>query len=109
MDFSHSLKGVSQARLKKVLCCLSAAFMAPEDLEIALDLARVYDKQGETRRAYARYKRVSAGGMPAEISTEVKRAMDRLRKLLPNDDVLLRDEKPPAGKGGGGRSAAAPR
>ena len=28
MDFSHSLKGVSQARLKKVLCCLSAAFMA---------------------------------------------------------------------------------
>jgi hypothetical protein len=87
---------------------LSAAFMAPEDLEIALDLARVYDKQGQTRRAYARYKRVSAGGMPAEVSTEVKNAMDRLRKLLPKDDVLLRDEKPPAGKGGG-RPAATPR
>jgi hypothetical protein len=82
---------------------LSAAFMAPEDLEIALDLARVYDKQDQTRRAYARYKKVSqASGVPPEIATEVKAAMDRLRSKLPKDDPLLRDEKP-AGKGGGGR------
>ena len=39
---------------------LSAAFMAPDDLLIMLDLARVYDKQGQVRRAYARYKRVAA-------------------------------------------------
>jgi hypothetical protein len=82
---------------------LSAAFMAPDNLEIALDLARVYDKQDQTRRAYARYKKVSqAEGVPPEIATEVKAAMDRLRPKLPKDDPLLRDEKP-AGKGGGGR------
>ncbi len=81
---------------------LSAAFMAPDDLEIALDLARVYDKQDQTRRAYARYKKVSQSqGMPPEIAVEVKGAMDRLRPKLPKDDPLLRDEKP-AGKGGGG-------
>jgi len=81
---------------------LSAAFMAPEDLEIALDLARVYDKQDQTRRAYARYKKVSqAQGLPPEIAAEVKASMDRLRPKLPKDDPLLRDEKP-AGKGGGG-------
>ncbi|MEO6222842.1 MAG: hypothetical protein ABIP90_06295 [Vicinamibacterales bacterium] len=82
---------------------LSAAFMAPDDLEIALDLARVYDKQDQTRRAYARYKKVSqAGGLPPEIGVEVKNAMDRLRPKMPKDDPLLRDERP-AGKGGGGR------
>ena len=82
---------------------LSAAFMAPDDLEIALDLARVYDKQGQSRRAYARYKRVAAaGGVPPEIGAEVKSAMDRIRVLLPKDDPLLRDEKAAAGKGGGG-------
>jgi hypothetical protein len=82
---------------------LSAAFMAPDDLEIVLDLGRVYDKRGETRRAYARYKRVAAApGLPPEIDTELKTAMERLRKLLPKDDPLLREEKPPAGKGKGG-------
>ena len=83
---------------------LSAAFMAPDDLEIALDLARVYDKQDQTRRAYARYKKVSqAQGLPPEIASEVTAAMDRLRPKMPKDDPLLRDEKP-AGKGrGGGR------
>jgi hypothetical protein len=82
---------------------LSAAFMAPDDLEIVLNLARVYDKQGQTRRAYARYKRVAAApGLPPEIETEVKGAMDRLKKLLPKDDPLLREEKPPAGRGRGG-------
>lgn len=83
---------------------LSAAFMAPEDLEIALDLARVYDKQGQTRRAYARYKRVGqVPGLPGEIGAEIKSAMDRLRPMLPKDDPLLRDEKPATGKGGRGR------
>lgn len=81
---------------------LSAAFMAPDDLEVILDLARVYDKQGEVRRAYARYKRLSvAPGAPPEIAAEIKDAMDRLRKQLPKDDPLLRDETP-AGRGRGG-------
>jgi len=81
---------------------LSAAFMAPDDLDIALDLARVYDKQDQTRRAYARYKKVSqAQGLPPEIASEVKGAMNRLRPKLAKDDPLLRDEKP-VGKGGGG-------
>jgi hypothetical protein len=44
-----------------------------------------------------------AQGLPPEIASEVKAAMDRLRPKLPKDDPLLRDEKP-AGKGrGGGR------
>jgi len=82
---------------------LSAAFMAPDDLNITLDLARVYDKQGQTRRAYARYKRLAAApGAPPEIATEIKAAMDRLRKQLPKDDPLLRDEPAPAGRGGRG-------
>jgi hypothetical protein len=82
---------------------LSAAFMAPDDLNVILDLARVYDKQGEVRRAYARYKRLSvAPGAPPEIAAEIKDAMDRLRKQLPKDDPLLRDETPPGrGRGGG--------
>jgi tetratricopeptide (TPR) repeat protein len=80
---------------------LSAAFMAPDDLEIVLDLARVYDRQGQVRRAYARYKRVAAAeGLPPEIETEVSAAMARLRKLLPKDDPLLRDGKTTAGRGG---------
>ena len=80
---------------------LSAAFMAPDDLNVILDLARVYDKQGETRRAYARYKRLSvAPGAPPEIAAEIKSAMDRLRALLPKDDPLLRDE-PVTGRGRG--------
>ena len=91
---------------------LSAAFMAPDDPLIMLDLARVYDKQGQVRRAYARYKRVAATpGAPPEIAAEIKSAMDRLRKQLPKDDPLLKDETPPAtgrggraGGGGGGRS-----
>ena len=86
---------------------LSAAFMAPDDLLIMLDLARVYDKQGQVRRAYARYKRVAAApGAPPEIAAEIKSAMDRLRKQLPKDDPLLKDE-PATGRGrggGGGRS-----
>ena len=89
---------------------LSAAFMAPDDLEIVLNLARVYDKQNEVRRAYARYKRVAAApGLPPDIDSEVKSAMERLRKQLPKDDPLLRDEKPAAGKGrgGGGRARTA--
>jgi tetratricopeptide (TPR) repeat protein len=82
---------------------LSAAFMAPDDLGIALNLARVYDHQGQVRRAYARYKKVAAAqGLPPEIETEVKTAMERLRKLLPKDDPLLRDEAPAAGRGRGG-------
>lgn len=80
---------------------LSAAFMAPDDPAIALNLARVYDKQGQVRRAYARYKKVAAvPDAPPEVAAEVKSAMDRLRKLLPKDDPLLRDEK--TGRGGGG-------
>jgi len=82
---------------------LSAAFMAPDDLAIALNLARVYDHQGQVRRAYARYKKVAAAqGLPPEIETEVKAALDRLRKLLPKDDPLLRDELPVGGRGRGG-------
>jgi len=82
---------------------LSAAFMAPDDLLITLDLARVYDKQGQVRRAYARYKRVAAApGAPPDISAEIKAAMDRLRPQLPKDDPLLRDDQPAAGKGGRG-------
>jgi hypothetical protein len=84
---------------------LSAAFMAPDDLRITLNLARVYDRRGEVRRAYARYKKVAAAsGLPPDIATEVKGAMDRLRKLLPKDDPLLRDETPASGRGrSGGR------
>ena len=83
---------------------LSAAFMAPDDLEIALNLGRVYDKRGEVRRAYARYKRVAAApGLPPDIDAEVKAAMTRLRAQLPKDDPLLRDEKPVGrGRSGGG-------
>jgi len=82
---------------------LSAAFMAPDDLAITLDLARVYDKQGQVRRAYARYKRVAAApGAPSEISAEIKSAMDRLRTQLPKDDPLLRDEQLATGRGGRG-------
>ena len=85
---------------------LSAAFMAPDDLNVILDLARVYDKQGEVRRAYARYKRLSvAPGAPPDIAAEIKAAMERLRKQLPKDDPLLRDEAVPVtgrGRGGGG-------
>ena len=81
---------------------LSAAFMAPDDLNVILDLARVYDKQGEVRRAYARYKRLSvAPGAPPDIAAEIKAAMTRLRALLPKDDPLLRDE-PVTGRGRGG-------
>ena len=81
---------------------LSAAFMAPDDLNVILDLARVYDKQGEVRRAYARYKRLAAApGAPPEIAEEIKAAMERLRKQLPKDDPLLRDE-PVTGRGRGG-------
>jgi hypothetical protein len=80
--------------------------MAPDDLNVILDLARVYDKQGEIRRAYARYKRLSvAPGAPPEIAAEIKAAMERLRKQLPKDDPLLRDEAVPVtgrGRGGGG-------
>ena len=80
---------------------LSAAFMAPDDMNVVLDLARVYDKQGEVRRAYARYKRLSvAPGAPPEIEAEIKAAMARLRQQLPKDDPLLRDETP-AGRGRG--------
>jgi len=87
---------------------LSAAFMAPDDLPITLDLARVYDKQGQIRRAYARYKRVAAApGAPPEIAAEVKSAMDRLRKQLPKDDPLLKDE-PVAGRGGRGGGGRRP-
>ncbi len=85
---------------------LSAAFMAPDDLAITLNLARVYDKRDETRRAYARYKKIAAAqGVPPEIESEVKTAMERLRKQLPKDDPLLRDEAPApaAGRGRGGR------
>jgi Flp pilus assembly protein TadD len=85
---------------------LSAAFMAPDDMSIVLNLARVYDKQGEVRRAYARYKRVAGtAGLPAEIGAEVKSAMARLGAQLPKDDPLLIDEAPkpagPAGAAGG--------
>ena len=81
---------------------LSAAFMAPDDMNVVLDLARVYDKQGEVRRAYARYKRLSvAPGAPPEIAAEIKSAMERLRKQLPKDDPLLKDE-PVTGRGRGG-------
>lgn len=84
---------------------LSAAFMAPDDIPIALNLARVYDKQGQARRAYARYKRVAGtAGLPADITGEVKAAMDRLRKQLPADDPLLVEDTPkpaaPAGAAG---------
>ena len=82
---------------------LSAAFMAPEDMEIALDLARVYDKQGQARRAYSRYKQVGAApGVPPEIAAEIKAALDRLRPQLPKDDPLLRGESTRGGRGGGG-------
>jgi len=82
---------------------LSAAFMAPEDLEISLDLARVYDKQGQARRAYSRYKQVGAApGVPPEIAAEITAALDRLRPLLPKDDPLLRDGAGRGGRGGGG-------
>jgi hypothetical protein len=86
---------------------LSAAFMAPDDPNITLDLARVYDKRGEVRRAYARYKRLaSTPGAPPEIAAEIKSAMERLRKQLPKDDPLLRDEQPTGrGRGGGGGSS----
>ena len=81
---------------------LSAAFMAPDDMNVILDLARVYDKQGEVRRAYARYKRLSvAPGAPPEIAAEIKSAMERLRAQLPKDDPLLKDE-PVTGRGRGG-------
>lgn len=81
---------------------LSAAFGAPDDPNIMLDLARVYDKRGEVRRAYARYKRLSVTpGAPPEIAAEIASAMERLRKLLPKDDPLLRDD-PAAGRGRGG-------
>jgi hypothetical protein len=57
------------------------------------------------RRAYARYKKVAAAdGLPPEVDVEVKAAMDRLRKLLPKDDPLLRDEKPASGRGRSGGS-----
>jgi hypothetical protein len=91
---------------------LSAAFMAPEDMSIVLNLARVYDKQGQVRRAYARYKRVAgSAGLPPDVSAEVKAAMDRLRPQLPKDDPLLIEDAPrppagvpprPGGRGGGG-------
>jgi hypothetical protein len=85
---------------------LSAAFMAPEDMAIVLNLARVYDKQGEVRRAFARYKRVAgAAGLPAAIATEVRRAMDRLRTQLPKDDPLLIEETPAPSRGAGAAGA----
>jgi hypothetical protein len=72
---------------------LSAAFMAPDDVGIALNLARVYEQQGELRRAYARYKKASSmADVPPGVTAEIKAAMNRLRSQLAPDDPLLRGE-----------------
>jgi tetratricopeptide (TPR) repeat protein len=69
---------------------LSSAFMTPDDLTASLNLARVYDKQGRTRRAYSRYRRVlAAPDVPEAMKSEAVAAMARLRKDLPSDDPLL--------------------
>ncbi len=73
---------------------LASAFMMPDDIMTSLNLARVYDRQGRTRRAYARYKRVAAAEHLGDvIDGEVKAAMERLRSELPKDDLLLSDGK----------------
>ncbi len=82
---------------------LSAAFVplnrsdpdrALQAYRIALNLGRVYDRQGRSARAYSRYKAALAvAGAPvtAAEKKEITAAMERLRKLIPAEDLAMLD------------------
>lgn len=78
---------------------LSAAFVPidrdPEHaFRVALNLARVYEKQGRLTRAYSRYKAALAvPGAPItkDVKTEITAAMERLKTRIPADDLKLLD------------------
>lgn len=82
---------------------MSAAFVplnrtdpdrALQAYRIALNLARIYDRQGRTARAYSRFKAALAvAGAPMTVpeKTEITAAMERLRKLIPAEDLALLD------------------
>ena len=82
---------------------MSAAFVplnrtdpdrALQAFRIALNLGRVYDRQGRTVRAYSRYKAAMAVGgapiTPAE-KKEITEAIERLKKLIPPEDLAMLD------------------
>jgi len=67
---------------------LAAVFGLPEDAQINLSLARIYERQGRIGRAYSRYQLTAllmeknSGALSAAEQTEVKSALDRLRSKV---------------------------
>jgi tetratricopeptide (TPR) repeat protein len=78
---------------------LSAAFVPiardPEHaFRVALNLARVYEKQGRAARAYSRYKAALAvPGAPVtpDLRKEITEALARLKTGIPSDTLKLLD------------------
>lgn len=60
---------------------------------VALDLARVYERQGRFARAYSRYKTAASFGanIPAPLKKEIDEALERLKAKIPPEQLQFLD------------------